>query len=177
MQTIVDQIQGYAAYHRDWRNKLTHFAGVPLIIYALFVALGWFRFVSPELLPFPLTGGTLLLVGVSIYYMTLDRGLALLQLPFNLALLFLADRAAVAPFGRSAAIFGASFVGGWVIQLIGHAFEGRRPALVDNLMQVFNAPLFLLAELLFALGLRSKLREQVESGYAWSQSVPGRGAE
>ena len=38
------------------------------------------------------------------------------------------------------------------VQLIGHAFEGRRPALADNLLQIFNAPLFLTAEVVALLG-------------------------
>ena len=42
--------------------------------------------------------------------------------------------------------------------MLGHAIEGRRPALADNLLQVFNAPLFLTAEVLFLFGLRQDLR-------------------
>jgi uncharacterized membrane protein YGL010W len=52
-------------------------------------------------------------------------------------------------------------VGGWVFQLIGHAIEGRRPALMDNFFQVFIAPIFLIAELFFALGLRRELQASV----------------
>lgn len=58
----------------------------------------------------------------------------------------------------SAAVFAAAFVGGWAAQLVGHAIEGRRPALADNVLQIFNAPLFLTAEVLVALGFRSDLR-------------------
>jgi uncharacterized membrane protein YGL010W len=31
--------------------------------------------------------------------------------------------------------FGVLFVGGWILQLVGHVFEGRKPALLDNLFQ------------------------------------------
>ena len=48
---------------------------------------------------------------------------------------------------------------GWIFQLAGHAIEGRRPALADNFLQIFNAPLFLTAEVLFLLGFRNDLRE------------------
>jgi uncharacterized membrane protein YGL010W len=37
---------------------------------------------------------------------------------------------------------------------VGHAFEGRKPALADNLFQIFVAPIFLAAEVFFALGLK-----------------------
>jgi uncharacterized membrane protein YGL010W len=38
--------------------------------------------------------------------------------------------------------FAVLFVGGWILQLVGHVFEGRKPALVDNLFQIFVAPIF-----------------------------------
>jgi uncharacterized membrane protein YGL010W len=56
----------------------------------------------------------------------------------------------------------AVFVGGWALQLLGHVFEGRRPALVDNFFQVFIAPLFLCAEVFFALGYKPQLHTAVE---------------
>ena len=159
MTTLKQQLQSYGAYHRDPRNKLTHFLGVPLVSFSLFLALGWFRFVhAPGL---PLTGATVFFVGVFLYYLRLDWPVALIQAPFTLALLWLADRAAVLPFRESLAVFLATFLGGWAVQLLGHAIEGRRPALADNLLQVFNAPLFLTAEVLWLLGFRQDLRGPV----------------
>jgi uncharacterized membrane protein YGL010W len=57
--------------------------------------------------------------------------------------------------------FGVLFVGGWILQLVGHVFEGRRPALADNLFQIFVAPIFLAAEVFFALGYKPQLHERV----------------
>jgi uncharacterized membrane protein YGL010W len=96
---------------------------------------------------------------VFLYYLRLDWPVALVQAPFSLAVLWLADRAAVLPFRESLAVFLATFLGGWAVQLLVHAIEGRRPALADNLLQVFNAPLFLTAEALWLLGLRQDLRD------------------
>lgn len=52
----------------------------------------------------------------------------------------------------------------WIAQFIGHgAFEGRAPALLDNLVQaVFLAPLFVWLELLFMFGYRKELQGRVE---------------
>ena len=52
----------------------------------------------------------------------------------------------------------------WLLQFVGHgAFEGRAPALLDNLMQaLFLAPLFVWLELLFKLGYRPELQARVE---------------
>ena len=90
-----------------------------------------------------------------------------------LALLGLADWVARWPFTESLAVFAGAFVAGWVVQLVGHAFEGRRPALVDNLLQIFNAPLFLTAEVLFLFGLRQDLR----GGMAAPVAAPGQGLQ
>jgi uncharacterized membrane protein YGL010W len=51
---------------------------------------------------------------------------------------------------------------GWLIQFVGHYYEGRKPAFVDDLMGLAVGPLFVVAELAFLLGLRSELREAVE---------------
>jgi uncharacterized membrane protein YGL010W len=160
MRSLAEQVESYAAYHGDTRNKITHFFGVPLVIFALFLALGWLRFAHAPDVPF--TGATLFYVLVCLYYLRLDWKMALCQLPTGLLLLWLADRVALWPFPQSLLMFGATFVGGWIIQLIGHVFEGKRPALADNLMQIFNAPLFLTAEVAFLLGFRQDLRRAME---------------
>jgi uncharacterized membrane protein YGL010W len=49
------------------------------------------------------------------------------------------------------------------LQFIGHGkFEGRKPALLDNLAQaLFLAPLFVWYEILFKLGFYKKLQQEV----------------
>jgi uncharacterized membrane protein YGL010W len=156
MTSLAGHLRSYAAYHADARNKLTHFFGVPLVTFALFLALGWLRFVHDPQGPW--TAAALFYVVVFLYYIALDWRVALGLAPFTLALLWLADRVALWPFSESLVVFLATFVGGWVIQLLGHAIEGKRPALADNVLQIFNAPLFLAAEVAFLLGLRQDLR-------------------
>jgi len=57
------------------------------------------------------------------------------------------------------------FATSWIAQFIGHGvFEGRAPALLDNLIQaIFLAPLFVWMEILFACGYRPELHSRVES--------------
>lgn len=52
----------------------------------------------------------------------------------------------------------------WVAQFVGHgAFEGRAPALADNLVQaLFLAPMFVWLEILFKLGYRRELQARVD---------------
>ena len=58
----------------------------------------------------------------------------------------------------------ALFLGSWIAQFIGHgAFEGRAPALLDNLVQAFIlAPFFVWMEILFFLGYRPELRRRLD---------------
>lgn len=66
------------------------------------------------------------------------------------------------PLKEGAAWFFVLFAGGWVVQLLGHVFEGRKPALVDNLFQIFVAPIFLCAEIFFLLGYKPALHARVQ---------------
>jgi uncharacterized membrane protein YGL010W len=55
------------------------------------------------------------------------------------------------------------FVGGWALQFLGHYFEGKKPAFLDDLRGLLDGPLFLVAEAAFAVGLSRELREEVEA--------------
>jgi uncharacterized membrane protein YGL010W len=160
MKSLEQQMAFYAAYHRDARNKLSHFVGVPAIVFGVMLALSWPRFdwASVELTP-----AMLLTASVLIYYLLLDVPLGLAMLLVLGLLLYAAELVARMPMLIGVGVFLLSFVGGWVIQLVGHVFEGRKPALADNLFQIFVAPIFLAAEATFALGMRKQLQARVES--------------
>ena len=55
-----------------------------------------------------------------------------------------------------------AFIVGCALQLLGHRLEGNRPALLDNLLQILVAPMYLTAELAFSLGLCRDLRTAVQ---------------
>ena len=158
VKTLEQEMAIYAAYHRDPRNKATHFVGVPLIMLALLVPLSLHRF---ELVGFSVTPAMLVAAALLAYYFVLDFALAVAMLVVLGALIWLAELLAAGGAARAWTWFGAAFVGGWILQLTGHVFEGRRPALVDNLFQIFIAPIFLCAEVFFALGYKGRLQEAV----------------
>ena len=54
------------------------------------------------------------------------------------------------------------FVLGWLIQFIGHYWEGRKPAFMDDVVGLLIGPLFVAAEMGFALGLRKEVQHGVE---------------
>ncbi|HYI85806.1 MAG TPA: Mpo1-like protein, partial [Burkholderiales bacterium] len=99
---------------------------------------------------------------VLIYYFFLDVPLALAMLVITAALVWVGHQLAGISTSQGWIWFAVLFVGGWILQLVGHHFEGRKPALADNLFQIFVAPIFLAAEVFFALGYKPQLHQQVQ---------------
>ena len=145
----------YAAYHQDARNKATHFIGVPVIVLSLFIPLAWLRIGD-------VSAGMLFAAVVVAYYFVLDVPLALAMLVVFGALAWIGERIAMMGPVAGWSWFAVLFIGGWVLQLVGHVFEGRKPALTDNLFQIFVAPIFLAAEVFFALGYKPALHAAVQ---------------
>jgi len=160
VNTLEEQMAFYAAYHQDARNKATHFVGVPLIMLAILVPPSFIRL---EVLGVGVTAAMLLAAAVLAYYFVLDVALALAMLAVLGVLIWLAELIAARGAAQGWTWFGVLFVGGWILQLVGHVFEGRKPALADNLFQIFVAPLFLAAEVFFALGYKPRLHENVQN--------------
>lgn len=159
MRTLGQQMAVYAAYHRDPRNRLTHYFGVPLIIFAILIPLGWLRWSVAGL---EISAAMIFVLVVLSYYFCLDIVLAIAMSVAVGALLAASESVAVRlDPGHGALIFLMAFAAGWTLQLVGHVFEGRRPALVDNFWQVFVAPIFLMAELFFKLGYRLPVQEEM----------------
>jgi uncharacterized membrane protein YGL010W len=159
MKTIEQQMASYAAYHQDARNKATHFIGVPVIVLSLFIPLAWLRL---DLGGVAISAAMLFAAAVLVYYFMLDVPLALAMLLIFAGLAWLGAAIAALGTGLGWGWFAVLFLGGWCLQLIGHVYEGRRPALTENLLQIFVAPIFLAAEVFFALGYKPALHAAVE---------------
>lgn len=166
LKTLDQQMAVYAAYHRNPWNRLTHFIGVPAIVVALLIPMSWVP------IGYGASAAHLFVCAVLAYYFMLDAALALATTVAILPLLLAAKLAAGTGFASGWIWSGAFFVGGWIFQLAGHAFEGRRPALADNLFQIFIAPIFLVAELFFALGLKRDVRKKIEARLSSAASPP-----
>ena len=104
--------------------------------------------------------GALAVIG----WIALDRVIGLAMLIVMLPMWLIAEWIA-RDYGSGTAwtVFAIFFVGGWVFQLVGHVWEGRRPALADNLFQAFIGPMFIMAEVLIALGLKQELKAVIEN--------------
>lgn len=161
MRTLVDQLSQYAAYHRDARNVATHFVGIPMIVVAVAILLS--RPVLPGWQPLgiALSPALAVVLVTGAYYLWLDLRFGLVMAAVLGLSLWAGQSAAALDTMAWLAWGGSLFVLGWVIQFIGHVFEGRKPAFVDDLMGLIIGPLFLVAEAAFAFGLRTEVQGQM----------------
>lgn len=159
MKTLVDHLSQYAAYHRDQRNIITHFIGIPLIVIAVVVLLSRPGTVMAGLWLSPALVASAL---AALFYLRLDLRLGTIMTLLLIACLWAGALCAHASTGVWLGIGIAAFVVGWAIQFIGHYYEGRKPAFVDDLLGLIIGPLFVVAEFGFLLGLRNELRQQIE---------------
>ena len=159
MKTLVDQLSNYAAYHRSQRNIATHLVGIPMIVLAVVALLSRPAWMAGAV---PLSPAVIVSAVTLLYYLRLDLALGLVMTGlFGLALWFGAWAAGLDTAAWLALGIGG-FVVGWVFQFVGHYFEGRKPAFVDDLMGLAIGPLFVVAEALFHLGAFASLKQQIE---------------
>jgi uncharacterized membrane protein YGL010W len=154
--TFRRQMALYADYHRDPRNRAAHLIAIPILFLGVLIPLALWRV---PLASVEISIGTLLLVPALALWLALDLGVGLAML------------AAIVPLAIGAEWIArvAGTAGAWTIALallaigaaslfVGHAvFEQRKPALADDITQMFIGPMFVTAEVLVALGLRGDL--------------------
>jgi uncharacterized membrane protein YGL010W len=169
MKNLVEQLSSYAAYHRDSRNVATHFVGIPMIVVGFSALLARPSFLLAGV---PLSPSLLLAAATAGFYLALD-------VRYGLVLAALLGLSAWAGASIAAASTGAWLVGslglfavGWAFQFVGHHFEGKKPAFVDDLMGLLQGPLFLVAEASFALGRRTELRDTIEARFSSMPADP-----
>lgn len=160
MKSLVDHLSQYAAYHRDPRNIATHFIGIPLIVLAVTVLLsrpGW------ELAGIWLSPALLVAAASVWFYLRLDLRFGLAMGALLGLCLWLGQLLAIQATGLWLSVGLGAFVVGWIIQFVGHYYEGRKPAFVDDVSGLIIGPLFVVAELAFMLGLCPALKRAVEA--------------
>ena len=162
MKTITDHLADYAAYHRDRRNIATHLVGIPMIVIALQILLsrpywgfdGWF--ITPALI---------VAVLASLFYLGLDRPLGILMTLLLALTVILGVKVAALSTALWLTWGIGLFVVGWLFQFIGHYFEGRKPAFVDDIMGLAIGPLFVVAEVVFMIGGKKQLQQAIEARF------------
>ena len=171
MNALEQHLAQYAAYHRDRRNIATHFVGIPMIVVAIMSFLARPALTLAELpwLELTISPALVLYLAGSLYYLRLDLRFGLSMSILNGLALWLGLQIAALDwshwFGWSLGIF----IGGWALQALGHYWEGRKPAFMDDIRGLAIGPLFVVAEAGFALGFRREVAAQIEE----SMTKPG----
>ena len=160
MKSLVDHLSQYAAYHRDPRNIASHFIGIPLIVVAVAVLLSRPEWTVGGLW---LSPAVVLALFSAWFYLRLELVLGVLMT----MLMGLSVWAGHVLAAQSTPVWLGSgigmFVVGWVIQFVGHYYEGKKPAFVDDVSGLIVGPLFVVAELAFLVGLRGDLKQEIEA--------------
>jgi uncharacterized membrane protein YGL010W len=129
----------YGAYHRDRRNLICHEIGIPLIVLGVIALL---RLVTLTGTAFSLA--SLVVVVIMVYYAAAfgrEARAATYIAIVGLAVLYVIAVFVTWPFAI------AAFVVGWVFQFVGHAYEGKSPAFLTNLLHLLVGPLWVASHL------------------------------
>ncbi|MBN6522956.1 DUF962 domain-containing protein [Acinetobacter pittii] len=158
MSNLEQELSKYAAYHLNHKNILTHFIGIPLIVFSILCLTAR---AGVDIGSFKLTLAIVLIAASTIYYFILDKVFGLLMLVLLAAVYPLASQIAQLSLGDWLAASIGFFVVGWAFQFVGHYFEKKKPAFVDDVIGLAIGPLFVLAEFIFMLGFRKSLHERI----------------
>ncbi len=153
MRSVHDWFDGYAADHRDARNRAIHWVCVPLILWCV-IALLWTLPVPRNFAQPGLWAGVAMFLAWTFYW-RLSRVIGLAML----AVFVLCGLIAHLLFERLGArelalLAGVLFVLAWIGQFIGHVYERRRPAFFTDLAYLLIGPAWLAGKLLTRAGVR-----------------------
>jgi uncharacterized membrane protein YGL010W len=150
------QLADYVEYHRDPWNCTLHVFGIVFLFLAAILPLTMW---SISVFGVRTTIAALAVLPVLTYWFVLDAVLGIA----------IAGAACLLLWTAGMIVDHASFIGIWITtavlifigvasQIIGHRiFERRQPALVDNPSHLLLGPMFVMAKLFVALGLRDDL--------------------
>ncbi len=158
---LTKQLKAYHQYHTKCWTQITHFIGVPLIIFSLIILTSWAHIRVPGFFDMPLSW--LLSIIVLVYYFFMDITLAaVLTVIFIIFNVIVSIAMKNRPSWISLQVFLFMFIIGWVFQFVGHFIEKKKPAFFDDFKQTLIAPLYLTAEAFFYFGLKSDLKKAIE---------------
>lgn len=160
-RSAAELLTQYAHYHRDRRNILTHFIGVPMIVFGVGVLLAGFSFTLAGL---SLSLAWLVYAVVAAWYLSRGHlGIGVASTVGVGILMLLAHRVSDGSLGPWLAWGVGFFVVGWVIQFVGHYYEGKKPAFADDVVGLLVGPMFVVLEMLAPLGLFKDLIAHIEA--------------
>jgi uncharacterized membrane protein YGL010W len=80
MKTLLDQLSSYGSYHTKLVTKITHYIGIPMVVFSILIALAWVHLSIPPYVHINLAW--LLSFFLGCYYIVLDWRLGIVMLLF-----------------------------------------------------------------------------------------------
>lgn len=139
MRSVDRLFERYGEFHRHPVNKAVHWVCVPLILWSV-LGMAW------SLAPL---AAYAIATAVEAFVLWLSCSLALGMLLVLAVMLSVLPLLAPRTFIVSATVF----VLAWMGQFVGHIFERRKPALLEDLRALLIAPAWLLAFVYRRLGI------------------------
>jgi uncharacterized membrane protein YGL010W len=162
------QLAYYADAHRDQVNSMMHMIGNPILFVAVVVPL---CLLPVSMFGFQTSAAPLLVIPALILWTTWDVAIGLAIAVTSIPLLFAAN--AIASYVSVLWLWIIAvglFVLGWALQIVGHQlFEGKRPTLLANPVQMLISPMYIFVKLFITLGLRPDLAAVLQKS---SQQTP-----
>lgn len=139
MRPVDRMFQHYSEFHRNATNKAIHWVCVPVIAWS-FLGLLWV--ISPIV--------AVVVIAASVaFYLWLSLPLAL---GMAAAIAFMTYGASLLG-SHLLMVSGTVFVAAWIGQFIGHRFECRKPAFLEDVRSLLIGPAWVLAFLYRRLGI------------------------
>lgn len=158
---FITNLKMYQEYHANCWTKVSHFIGIPLLLFSLLTLTSWVHILVPKFFDLPLAW--ILSIAVLVYYFMMDITLAAVLtgvfLVFNLIISLAVKNE---PSWTSLQVFFYTFVLGVILQVVGHFIEKKKPALRDELKQLIFIPMCLAAEGFFYFGQMQALKKALE---------------
>jgi uncharacterized membrane protein YGL010W len=139
---------------------VSHFVGVPMIVFGIGVLLA--RATLPAF-GLSLTPAWIAFALSAAWYLT--RGNLALGIAVSVAvgvLIRLGHEVAGGGVATWLAWGLGFFVVGWIIQFVGHWYEGKKPAFVDDVVGLLVGPMFVVAEAMLMLGWNKPMADEIE---------------
>lgn len=158
MSKLEKLLSQYAAYHLDHKNIVTHFVGIPLIVFSIMCLTAR---VGMTIGSFEITLAMVLILASIVYYLSLDRIFGVIMLVIYAMAYPLAYKISQFDLGLWLSLSIGIFVVGWAFQFVGHFYEKKKPAFMDDVIGLAIGPLFVLAEMVFMLGFRKDIEQRM----------------
>jgi uncharacterized membrane protein YGL010W len=154
MKTINQWLTEYGESHQDETNKTIHWICVPTIFFTIVGLFYCIKLPIQLTPPLQLNVAMLLILAVTLYYLSLSKTIWIGMLLFGLLCLgicYWIEAYTSAPLWLVCVIL---FVLAWIGQFYGHKVEGKKPSFLKDLQFLMIGPMWLMSFIYKKMGVK-----------------------